>query len=138
MAKRKKPLVAKDGNRELLLPPKPMRRGSLSQRYTKCGKRGCRCRTGGDARHGPYHSLTRSVGGTTRSRWLSDTQAELARHQLEEGDRFREDIETYWDACEELADAELELSDETSSREVEKGGSRRQSAPRSRRRSRSS
>lgn len=138
MARRKKPLVAKDGDRQLPLPPKPMRRGSLSERFTKCSKPGCRCATSRDARHGPYYSLTRSVGGTTKSRWLSQAQADVARRQLEEGDRFRQEVEAYWETCEDLANAELGLADETSAEEVEKGGSRRRSKPRSRRRSSSS
>jgi hypothetical protein len=41
----------------------PMRRGSLSERYVKCGKPGCGCAEDPKARHGPYYSLTRAVGG---------------------------------------------------------------------------
>lgn len=125
MAKRKKLLVADDGSRPLLLPPKPMRRGSISVRFTKCSKPGCRCTTREDGRHGPYYSLTRAVDGKTRSRWLSREEADVARRQLEEGDRFRRDVEDYWEACEELADEELELGKEVSSEEAEKGGSSR-------------
>ncbi len=44
----------------------PMRRGSVSERYVKCSKPGCRCVTNPKARHGPYFSLTRGVGGRTR------------------------------------------------------------------------
>lgn len=138
MAKRKKPLVTKDGDRQLDLPPKPMRRGSLSERFTKCSKPRCRCAVSRDGRHGPYYSLTRRVDGRTKSRWLSQAQADVVRQQLEEGDRFRQDVESYWEACEELADVELGHAEATSAEEVEKGGFRGQSKPRSRQSSRSS
>ena len=53
-----------------LSPPRPMRRGSVSARYVKCGKKGCPCGEDPQARHGPYPSLTRAVAGQTRSRYL--------------------------------------------------------------------
>ena len=43
--------------------PTPMRRGSLTERYVKCSKPGCRCADEAEARHGPYYSLTRTVAG---------------------------------------------------------------------------
>jgi len=88
--------------------PTPMRRGSLTERYVKCSKPGCRCAEDPDARHGPYYSLTRGVGGQTRSRWLTAAQAEVARRQVEAGQTFRARVEAYWAACETWADAQLE------------------------------
>ncbi len=63
----------------------PMRRGSLSERYVKCGKPGCGCAEDPKARHGPYYSLTRAVGGRTRSRFLNPEEAQRAREQRREG-----------------------------------------------------
>jgi hypothetical protein len=88
--------------------PKPMRRGSLSERYVKCSKPGCACVADPKARHGPYFSLTRGVGGRTQSRFISQAQAELVRHQVEAGQRFRRQVEAFWEACEQWADAQLE------------------------------
>jgi len=88
--------------------PKPMRRGSLSERYVKCSKPGCACVDDPKARHGPYFSLTRGVGGRTQSRFISQAQAELVRHQVEAGQRFRRQVEAFWEACEQWADAQLE------------------------------
>jgi hypothetical protein len=69
---------------------------------------------------------------------LSQAEADVARRQLEEGDRFRQDVEAYWEACEAIADVELGHADGASAEEVEKGGFRGQSKLRSRQRSRSS
>jgi hypothetical protein len=85
----------------------PMRRGSLSVRYVKCSKPGCGCATDPKQRHGPYYSLTRAVGGRTRSRFVSAAQAATVREQVEAGRRFRERVEEYWRAAEAWADSEL-------------------------------
>jgi hypothetical protein len=50
----------------------PMRRGSLSERYVKCSKPGCACAERPAARHGPYYSLTQTVGGRTQSRFTGN------------------------------------------------------------------
>src|SRR6266853_1571420 len=42
----------------VLSQPKPMRRGSVSERTMKCGKAGCPCQEDPKARHGPYYRLT--------------------------------------------------------------------------------
>ena len=43
---------------------KPMRRGSVSERYIKCSKPGCPCAGDPQARHGPYFNcLPKIVSG---------------------------------------------------------------------------
>lgn len=111
----------------------PMRRGSLSERYVKCGKPGCECGEDRKARHGPYYSLTRAVGGQTRSRFLSPQEAQRAREQIEAGQQFRRQVEAYWAACEQWADAQLEASEEAGQAEVKKNRTRRGSGTRPRR-----
>lgn len=91
-----------------LASPKPMRRGSLSERSMKCGHKECRCQHDPKARHGPYYSLTRIEKGKTKSRYLSSEQSTLAKQQIEAGQAFRARVEAYWEACEEWADTELQ------------------------------
>jgi hypothetical protein len=114
-----------------LAEPKPMRRGSVSERSMKCGRRECRCQEDPQARHGPYYSLTRAEGGKTRSRYLTAEQAALAREQVEAGQQFRRHVEAYWQACEQWADAELKAPEAASQEAAKKGGSKRRSKPRS-------
>ena len=110
--------------------PRPMRRGSVSERYVKCNKAGCPCRDQADARHGPYYSVSRVVKGRTRSRWLDAEQARWVRQQIEAGQQFRKQVESYWQACEQWADAQLaEAASETGA--AKKRGSKRRSRPRS-------
>lgn len=110
--------------------PKPMRRGSVSERSMKCGQRGCRCQHDAQARHGPYYSLTRVEGGKTRSRYLSAEQAALARQQVEAGQAFRQQVEAYWQACEQWADAQL-AEPEAAAPATKKGASPRRLQQRS-------
>ena len=107
-----------------LAEPKPMRRGSLSQRTIKCSKPGCPCAQDPKARHGPYYSLTRAVRGKTRSRFLTPEQAAMARQQIEAARAFRTKLEAYWEGCENWADRQLEGSPTASAGGAEKGGSK--------------
>ena len=121
-----------------LAAPKPMRRGSLSERYVKCNKPACPCADHPDARHGPYYSLSRVVHGQTQSRWVAAEQADLVRRQVEAGQQFRKQIEAYWEVCEHWADAQLQAPPAASQEAAQKGGSKRPSRPKSPRRSKRS
>ena len=115
--------------------PKPMRRGSVTERYVKCNKEGCLCGDSEDDRHGPYYSVSRVVKGRTKSRWLDVRQADTVRRQVEDGQQFRKNIEAYWQVCERWADAELETPEAVSRGAAEKKGSKQRSKPRSARKS---
>jgi hypothetical protein len=52
--------------------------GSITRRYTYCGKPGCRCQASPPRPHGPYYQLTRKIAGKTVTTRLSEGQA--ARH----------------------------------------------------------
>lgn len=120
-----------------LADPKPMRRGSLSERTIKCSKPGCACAQNPKARHGPYHSLTHAVGGKTRSRFLTAEQADLAQQQIDAGRKFRIHVDALWEACEQWADSQL-ADVSVSSGEAKKGGSKRISKTKSSRKSKPS
>ena len=115
--------------------PKPMRRGSVTERYVKCNKVGCACGDSEEDRHGPYYSVSRVVKGRTKSRWLDTRQAGTVRRQVQGGQQFRKNIEAYWQACERWADAELETPEAAARGAAEKKGSKQRSRARSARKS---
>ena len=86
-------------------------RGSVISTTTTCSSRGCHCRTDPARRHGPYWQLSRSSGGTTRTRRLSE--AEAALYQAWIGNRRR--AEALLDALEALSvqAADLVLAGQT-------------------------
>jgi hypothetical protein len=49
--------------------------GSITRRYTSCGKPGCRCQASPPQPHGPYYQLTRKVAGKTVTTRLTEGQA---------------------------------------------------------------
>ncbi len=118
--------------------PLPMRRGSLSERYVKCSKPGCACAERPTARHGPYYSLTRTVGGRTQSRFVPAAQTARVREQIAAGQQFRREVDAFWDACEQWADTQLDAPKAASPEAVKKRGSTRPSRPKSSPRSRRS
>ena len=89
----------------------------------KCGKPTCACRDDASARHGPYHSWTRVIGGVTHSRLLSPAQADVVRRQVAAGGEFRKLIEQFWEVAERLADQQIEGTTDASKEAAEKGGS---------------
>ncbi len=109
--------------------PRPMRRGSVNERRMKCGQPNCACQGNPKARHGPYYTLTQAAGGKTRSRYVVAEQVPVLRRQIEAGREFRQQVEAYWDACEQWADTELEQT--PAAQAAEKKGSRRVSGKRS-------
>lgn len=52
--------------------------GSITRRYTRCGKPGCRCQASPPRPHGPYYQLTRKIAGKTVTTRL--TQGQAARY----------------------------------------------------------
>jgi hypothetical protein len=48
-----------------------MRRGSIAERYRRCGKHPCCCEQADHPGHGPYYSLTVKAQGTTVTRHLA-------------------------------------------------------------------
>ena len=64
--------------------------GSLVERTTRCGNRGCRCHTDPSGRHGPYPSWTRRVDGKTVTRTLSAQQAKRYKPFFDNNRRLRE------------------------------------------------
>jgi hypothetical protein len=121
-----------------LADPTPMRRGSLSVRYVKCSKPGCACAEDPEARHGPYTSVVRTIDGRTQSRRVPAAQTDELRQQIEAGQQFRKDVNAYWQACEQWADAELASSEATSQDVAKKGASKRPSKRKLARRSKDS
>jgi len=62
----------------------------------------------------------------------------VAQQQIAAERKFREQLDTYWEACEEWADTQMELPPSASSVEVQKKGSRRKSKTTSSRKSKRS
>lgn len=64
--------------------------GTISQRYTICTTRGCRCRAEPPERHGPYWQYTRNLGGKTITRRITEDQAQRYREWIANRRRLEE------------------------------------------------
>jgi len=64
--------------------------GSLIERYTTCGKPGCRCAADPPVLHGPYIQWTRRVEGKTVTKLLSPEQRDRYRPWFDNARRLRE------------------------------------------------
>ena len=52
----------------------PVLPGSVTRRFTRCGRAGCKCMADPPRPHGPYLSWTRKVANKTVTRYLSEEQ----------------------------------------------------------------
>jgi hypothetical protein len=68
----------------------PVLPGTVLRRETRCGRANCRCHAEPPQLHGPYWWWTRSVGGKTVTRMLSDEIYEDYRAYFEDQRRARE------------------------------------------------
>lgn len=64
--------------------------GTVTQRYTRCTSKGCRCRADPPRPHGPYLDWTRKVAGKTVTRRLSREQYERYQPWFDNHRRLRE------------------------------------------------
>jgi hypothetical protein len=64
--------------------------GSITERFTRCGKTTCRCNADPPQLHGPYLQWTRTEHGKTVTRLLTPDQAERYRPWIDNTRRLRE------------------------------------------------
>ncbi|HLI31145.1 MAG TPA: DUF6788 family protein [Solirubrobacteraceae bacterium] len=64
--------------------------GSIQERVTYCGRKGCACQGQPPRPHGPYWQWTRKVAGKTVTRRLSAEEVERYRPWFENNRRLRE------------------------------------------------
>lgn len=69
----------------------PLRPGTLYERYSVCGKPGCRCaRKKQPQRHGPYHYLSYTFEGRSHTQFVPATQLRQIKKEVKNYTRFME------------------------------------------------
>ena len=64
--------------------------GSITERYTRCGRAGCACQANPPRRHGPYWQWTRKLANKTVGGYLSKEQASQYQRWIANDRRLRE------------------------------------------------
>ena len=85
-----------------------LRPGTLSRQYNVCGTPGCRCKDDPDQRHGPYHQLSYTWHGRSRSEFVREPELARVQEQLRNYARLRRLVDQWVDAAIELARLELQ------------------------------
>ncbi len=81
--------------RSLLKEDIGMIRGSLIERYMRCGKAGCKCNDG--ERHGPFYSLTFTEGDKRKNIYVVKDKAEEVREGIKAYKRAKKAIASVGD-----------------------------------------
>jgi hypothetical protein len=63
-------------------------RGSILERFSRCGSPGCACHADPPRLHGPYWQWTAKVAGKTVTRNLSDSQVQRYREWMDNAQRL--------------------------------------------------
>jgi Family of unknown function (DUF6788) len=80
--------------------------GTITERYTMCGKANCRCHADPPQRHGPYYQYSRKVAGKTTSRLITAEQADQYRQWIAN----RRTLDEITAAIDEISHQAAELS----------------------------
>jgi hypothetical protein len=81
----------------------PLRPGTLSRQYNVCGTAGCRCKDDPDQRHGPYHQLSYTWHGRSRSEFVRTQEIARVEEQVRNYARLRALVDQWVHAAIELA-----------------------------------
>lgn len=85
-----------------------LRPGSLSEQYNVCGNPNCRCKEDSSKRHGPYHQLSFTRKGRSRTKFVKKPQLPEVKRQLKNYARLRTLIDRWIDLSTELCQLRLE------------------------------
>ncbi len=80
--------------------------GTLLERFTSCGKAGCRCAQDPAARHGPYYDWGHMQDGKLVHRRLTAEQAALLRPAIANYQKVKELLRAWEMETERLIEAE--------------------------------
>jgi hypothetical protein len=70
-------------------------RGSVTERYMPCGRKGCRCQANPPTLHGPYVQWTTKVDGKTRTVRLKPEEIPLYRAWIANGRKLDQIIQDW-------------------------------------------
>jgi hypothetical protein len=79
-----------------------LRPGTLSEQYNVCRTPGCRCKAEPPQRHGPYHQLSYTRHGRSRTETVRSEDLAAVRAQIANYQKLRELIDQWIDAAIEL------------------------------------
>ena len=114
-----------------------MRLGSLTHRFRKCGKSGCRCEDSGHLGHGGWIVSKKVKGKTVMSTVPREELLPTVRRQLEEGRKFREFCAELAAVNDEISRRRLTRNESEANATEKKGGSKKPSKRKSRPKSKS-
>ena len=84
-----------------------LRPGTLSEQYNVCGTPGCRCKASPPQKHGPYHQLSLTRRGKSKTRFVRRDELATIKKQLKNYTTLRELVDRWIDLATELSDLNL-------------------------------
>jgi hypothetical protein len=104
-------------------------RGTLLQRFKRCGSPGCGCHADPTKLHGPYWQWTSKVKGKTITRMLNEAQVRRYRAWMDNAQRFDHVIDELHDLSARADQILTELERQPSERKERASSRRARSRP---------
>lgn len=79
-----------------------LRPGSISEQYNVCGTPGCRCKADRPQKHGPYHQISYTRKGRSRSEFVRPQHLASVRNQIRNYEKLRALVDEWVDLSIEL------------------------------------
>lgn len=79
-----------------------LRPGTLSAQFNVCGNPTCRCKADPPQKHGPYHQVSYTRKGKSRSEFVRKENLSSVRKQIQNYDKLRQLIDQWLDLSIEL------------------------------------
>lgn len=74
-----------------------LRPGTLTAQYNTCGNPTCRCKDDSSARHGPYHQLSYTRNGQSKTEYVKQAHVERVNEQIKNYTRLQTLIKRWVD-----------------------------------------
>ncbi len=87
----------------------PIKRGTLSKRMMKCGKKNCRCHQDPKYRHGPYYWWTTKVKGRSKAVSVSEEMFETYQNFMQNYRRLQSIIKKMEDISDKILEEKTKL-----------------------------
>ena len=87
-----------------------LRPGSISEQYNVCGTPNCHCKDDPPKKHGPYHQLSYTRKGRSRSRFIKKPHLARIRSEIKTYRKLKSLVDEWIDLSTELSDLKLKQS----------------------------
>jgi len=86
-----------------------LRPGSLSKQFNVCGNPKCRCKNDPPQKHGPYHQLSFTRKGRSRTKFIKKQHVAMVKDQIDNYTKLRSLVNRWIDLSTQICQIKMNL-----------------------------